>query len=151
MGMYTKLNLNIPIKKDISVSNQLLIENLIDGNYNNSYYATCNDYPDHPFFNKDNRKSGMFKSSSYYFTGTNNSEIKYDDLREHSMVVHIDCDFKNYSNEIEDFLDWIKQYIDYDEFTFLGYSRYEEDEYPKLYYYNEGKIIVEDVNEIKNK
>lgn len=148
MGMYTKLNLILPLKKDLSVSNQLLIETLVSGTYSDSYYSRENNHPDHPFFNKDNRKSGMFKSSSYYFTGTNNSEIKYDDLREHSMVVHIDCDFKNYNNEIEDFLDWIKQYInaDYDDLKFLGYSQYEECNKPKLYYFSTGNIITEDLD-----
>ena len=44
-------------------------------------------------------------------------------------------DFKNYGGEIEKFFDWITTHVEKDgDKTFIGYSLYEEDDEPKLYY-----------------
>ena len=47
-------------------------------------------------------------------------------------------DFKNYNGEIGKFFDWITPYIEKGgDKTFIGYSLYEEDDEPKLYYVEE--------------
>jgi hypothetical protein len=47
----------------------------------------------------------------------------------------IRCNFKNYSNEIKHFCDWIYPYLSKFPGDFLGFTRYEETEMPTLIYY----------------
>lgn len=136
MGMYTKLHANILIKdnKCIDIINYML------------GCATIKPkLPNHKLFNTD-RWEFMLKSCSYYFTGTNNSKLYYDKNTK-EYVLHCDCDLKNYCNEIELFLDWISNYMENNEYKeFLGYMRYEEFTYPTLIFYEDGKIIYENID-----
>ena len=50
------------------------------------------------------------------------------------------CDLKNYENEIEDFLAWIKPHLDASEGEYLGHTRYEEDPLPTFLIYGQGMI-----------
>ena len=51
--------------------------------------------------------------------------------------MHIDCDLKNYNEEIDNFLDWISGYTTgYDEYELIGYTIYEENSIPTLIYMN---------------
>ncbi|MDO7204281.1 hypothetical protein Q5M85_09125 [Paraclostridium bifermentans] len=43
---------------------------------------------------------------------------------------------KNYDNEIDKFIDWIKPYVEGSWYKFLGYKRNEENKEPKLIYLN---------------
>ena len=62
----------------------------------------------------------------------------YKDNITDSYVLSTRSSIKNYANEIETFLDWIKPYIE----SGSGYRdmyaivTYEEDETPKIYYLN---------------
>ena len=94
----------------------------------------------HKFFEDGSRVWFPCSGGSYYFTGTSNSKIQYTDVG-NQMILHIDTDFKNYNDEIENFLDWIAQYIDATENEFLGYSIYEESSNPTLYFLKDKKIV----------
>jgi hypothetical protein len=102
--------------------------------------------PKHELFREGSRWNYMLCCSSYYFTGTNNTNLI--DNR-HNKVLHIDTDFKNYGDEIDLFLDWITLYIDCDEKEFLGYSRYEEYIIPDFYFYENKKIVRKTLDEMK--
>lgn len=142
MGMYTKINLVLPIKKDTDSNTLNILHHIFEGYGLEDLKQANITIPEHPFFKENSSIWFPISYGSYYFTGTYNSCIQHDDLGEYAMVLHIDTDFKNYANEIDNFLDWIKSYLDVDEDgTFLGYSRYEEDLDPVLYYYKEGKIL----------
>lgn len=143
MGMYTKVSFIIPIKhetpkeiKDILVA---LIEDDLEKNQN---------LPNHPFF-ETARYSYFAQCNSFYFTGTSNSSIQYpyrhwrDYELKDDIVLHIDSDSKHYDNEIPLFLDWVKSYMEKPKSGFIGYTFYEEDERPTLWFLKDGKIVAE--------
>lgn len=49
-------------------------------------------------------------------------------------VINIRCNLKNYDDEIDLFVEWIKQYVDAGPVQFLGFKRYEEETAPTLFY-----------------
>lgn len=71
-------------------------------------------------------------------TGT--SEFGYAHFGPHPYCSYLELnilsEFRNYSGEADLFIDWISPYVDLrpGERAFIGYSLYEEDEDPKLYY-----------------
>lgn len=132
MGMYTKLHCNIKIKKDATECIEILKYML--GEKEKIDF----EIPKHNFFSKESRWDFMLKCCSCYFTDSQNSNLKESYC---GYVLHCDCDFKNYENEIELFLDWISQYGDYnDYYEFIGYEMYEENEYPTLIYMKKDKF-----------
>ena len=127
MGMYTQLVLNFSLKKDVSLEISKTLTEMIDGECD--YWG-------------DNRLNWCFNSSSYYFENTTNSKMFYDEISEQYRIL-IFCDFKNYEDEIETFLEWVKSHIDVVEGKqFIGYSRYEECDEPTLYYLTSSLDIV---------
>lgn len=140
MGMYTKINIIIKLKKETPKNIIEVIECMFNGYDIEDMNACGVEIPKHDFFENDRRVWFPKSCGSYYFTGTANSNIQYRNV-DKEMVLHIDTDFKNYDDEIELFLDWIAPYVDAYEKEFLGYSRYEEDLNPTLYFYSNGKII----------
>lgn len=156
MGMYTKFNVILPIKNDTPKNIKEILIDIVDNGGNKIEKIIedgilTNDFelPKHDLFKNSNR---LFcaKCSSYYFTGTSNSAIKYNDLIGDSihnrMVLHIDCDFKNYENEIDLFLDFVAPYIDEKYRILLGYSICEDTDEPTLYFINNGKIEIQEIN-----
>ena len=132
MGMYTKLHCNIKLEtnaKCINILNYMLHEKeIIDF-----------EIPNHDLFKTETQRwEYMLNTCSFYFTGTNNSSLQDDGLGK--KVLHCDCDFKNYENEIDLFLDWISQYFDNRVYyEFIGYEIYEEEKVPTLIYMKKGK------------
>lgn len=142
MGMYTKVNLIIPIKNETEKSVKDILIAMFDGLDVEEMEAKQLEIPKHKFFEDGRRVWFPSSGGSYYFTGTVNSKIKYtSDAGGNQMVLHIDTDFKNYDNEIKLFLDWIYPHIDGETHQFLGYSQYEEDENPTLHFYGKDKIV----------
>ena len=129
MGMYTKLHCNIKIKKGAIECIEIL-KYMIGEKEKIDF-----DIPNHDLFkSKDSRWNFMLKCCSCYFTDSQNSNLKES---YYGYTLHCDCDFKNYENEIELFLDWISQYADYEDYyEFAGYKIYEEDKVPTLIYIN---------------
>lgn len=133
MGMYTKLHCNIKIKKNKHCIK--ILEYMLDNNNIDNIEELHLD--NHDLF-KTSRWEYTLQCSSFYFTGTNNTSLKEND---YNYVLHCDCDLKNYSNEIDLFLDWISQYCDYEnEKCFIGYKIYEEDEKPTLLFFENNKL-----------
>lgn len=94
MGMYTKFNVILPIAQDTPKDILERIKNIMNGDDAEFDFVLCD---------------------SFYFTGTNNSAIKYPfDWRDdyETIVLHIDCDSKDYDDEQQKFLKWICPYID---------------------------------------
>jgi len=129
MGMYTELVLNCELKNDPTMVRRW--KPIIDYMLGNTEEKP--ETPDHPLFTEHGRWSWMLRSSSYYFTPYSNSGLKEDNLYENKPMyfLHVKTDLKNYESEIENFLKWLKTYID-DSSYFLGYYIYEEDNFPTL-------------------
>lgn len=122
MGMYTKFNVILPIAQDTPKDILERIKKIMNGDDAEFDFVLC---------------------CSHYFTGTNNTAIKYPfDWRDdyESIVLHIDCDSKDYHDEQQKFLEWICPYIDRNA-SFLGYQIYEETKNPTLFFYKDGKIL----------
>tara|TARA_R110002020_G_scaffold475163_1_gene708927 strand:+ start:26 stop:412 length:387 start_codon:yes stop_codon:yes gene_type:complete len=128
MGMYTELIFGADLKKDTPKE---VIEAL-------KYMMGETEEKPISFPLPDGRCEWLFRGSSYYF-GVNKavSEMYKDNITD-SYVLSTRSSIKNYANEIETFLDWIKPYIE----SGSGYRdmyaivTYEEDETPKIYYLN---------------
>lgn len=142
MGMYTKINIILPIKNDTSNDIKEILQSMFEGDDIEDMKRKQLKLPSHKFFEGNRRIWFPASGGSYYFTGTVNSNIKYtSDAGDNQMVLHIDTDFKNYDDEIELFLDWIQPYVDAGQNEFLGYSRYEETFNPTLYFFKDKKIV----------
>lgn len=145
MGMYTKLHCNIKIKKDAIECIEILKYML--GEKEKIDF----EIPNHNLFKTEtSRWEFMLKSCSCYFTDSQNSNLK---KSYYGYTLHCDCDFKNYENEIELFLDWISQYGNYENwYEFIGYELYEEFEVPTLIYMknNNYKLITLDEDNLES-
>lgn len=139
MGMFTKINIILKIKNDAPLNIKTILTHMFEG-ADLTELEELIDLPDHDFFKEGSRVWFPKSGGSYYFTGTANSAIKFR-IVDNQMVLHIDTDFKNYDDEIKHFLDWIAPYVDADEDEFLGYSRYEEDYNPTLYFFKNEEIV----------
>ena len=87
--------------------------------------------PYHPLFSQSERWQWMLTCDSYYFAADTISTLRFDDIAEQYFLC-IRCNLKNYSNEIENFVNWIDPYLSHDSGDFLGFSRYEESENPEI-------------------
>lgn len=89
--------------------------------------------PNHSLFTTNNWHH-MLRSGSYYHIPYVVSLFEYNNISENYYLV-VRSDFKNYQGEVEKFFDWISPHVEKDgDKTFIGYSLYEEDDEPKLYY-----------------
>ena len=141
MGMYTKVSFIIPIKTNTPKEIREILIALIEGDLEEH-----SNLPKHKFF-ETKRFHYFAQTDSFYFTGTSNSAVKYPfrhwrDEESETIVLHIDSDFKH-CDEIELFLDWVKDYMEIPTSEFIGYTLYEEDERPTLWFIRSGKIIAE--------
>ena len=128
MGMYTELIFGADLKKDTPKE---VIEAL-------KYMMGETEEKPSSFPLPDGRCEWLFRGSSYYFGVSKAVSEMYEDNITDSYVLSTRSSIKNYANEIETFLDWIKPYIE----SGSGYRdmyaivTYEEDETPKIYYLN---------------
>lgn len=129
MGMYTELKLGVELKKDekmLEVLNKMINDNI---------YCRIG-LPDHPFF-KTSRAFAIFHCGSYYFDSKPFVELYDDGIR---ITLTTCFNMKNYDSEIEKFLDWLCPYIE--TIGYLGTYWYEEDDYPKNIFKEDGKIKI---------
>lgn len=126
MGMYTELVLGVELKADPNVIGILKVMlgylDEFDGNYS------------HPLFSTP-RWRIMLGCGSAYFDRQADSKL-VEDYR--CCYLNVGCNFKNYNNEIDLFLDWLRPYIESD--GFIGYMRYEENDNPTLIYMINGDV-----------
>lgn len=116
MGMYTKLHLQVELKQDVSEAVIRHLQWMLGQNYK------PNPIIDHPLFKSD-RAEFMLSSSSAYFPADAHTVLY---VRYGRWHLNVDCDFKNYGDEVAKFTDWIMPYVEAPIGEFLGYSLYEE-------------------------
>ena len=129
MGMYTEIIFGCELKKDTPE----VVVNVL--RYMCGEIEKPSELPEHEFFEEDNRDY-LFKSASYYFgTSKPNQHIWFDKIS-NSWKISARGNIKNYGNEIEKFLDWIKPYIDSGSGyrDFYAIVCYEEQSEPDIYY-----------------
>ena len=123
MGMYTELVLKAQVRSDIPFEVEAILQNLFNGEEMPSVL------PDHPFFSCP-RWTMIGSYSSYYHTPFSLS--RYAD-----GYIFSRSDLKNYSDEIEKFIDWITPYLNiYGESNCIGWKWYEEADAPTLLFVN---------------
>lgn len=134
MGMYTKLSVDLSFKdnlpKEVVTALEVMTGRKSLEDIDESHL------PKHKLF-ETSRWDFMLCCCSYYHTPFSLTKLHYDDIAEHYYLTS-SSDFKNYDDEVDLFFDFIKDYV---EEGFLGYSLYEEDEDPILYYLKEGNIV----------
>jgi|TARA_R110000782_G_scaffold144735_1_gene237574 hypothetical protein len=127
MGMYTELIFGAELKSDtpIDVINTL------------KYLVGDIDIPSNLLYTEDRNP---LMGGSYYF-GVNTSVTKmYFDGISDAWVLSSRANIKNYGNEIETFLEWIKPFISQGSGNREMYAIviYEDQEIPSIYYLNDG-------------
>ena len=134
MGMYTEINICFDLIKNVSKDVVDILYYLING-----VSVSFTELPEHDFFKCD-RWNMIACCDSYYFDGSTNSKMIFDGISD-TWKINIRANLKNYDNEIEKFLNWLKPYIETK--GFIGYKRYEECEEPVLIYndFEYNKII----------
>ncbi len=129
MGMYTEFFFRAELIQDLPDD----VFNLLSGIFNSEVNWDDLKLPDHPLFGPDSRWVALFVGSSAYFPDAHTGGFKIGWGNSFNLAIH--SSLKNYSGEIDLFLDWISPYIRDSEGTFLGYSLYEEANYPDLYHH----------------
>jgi hypothetical protein len=130
MGTYTEIYVKVVLKEyvDDNVINILKYMLGID-----DVESEDLEIPPHSLFATE-RWHYMLRSGSHYHIPYKVKLFECHDIGNNYYLV-VRSDFKNYDGEIEKFFDWITPYIEKDgDKTFIGYSLYEEDDEPKLYY-----------------
>src|SRR5690606_1540219 len=80
----------------------------------------------------------MLTSCSHYFVPESTSKLDINDYCS-SKHLSVRCDLKNYSGEIEAFLDWLAPSV---EDGFAGYKRYVEEEDTTLVDVQNGRVVL---------
>lgn len=138
MGMYTELVLKCSIKKDCPQQ----VVDILNKLFNGAEYS--GELPKHPFFSCE-RWDHVGSSHSFY-------HIPWHDSKYEKDYIFSRCDLKNYEDEIENFLDWVRPYIYEPSGTCIGWKWYETDGEPTLLYNFTPELqkrlddIVEDIN-----
>lgn len=136
MGMYTELYINVRFKSDLPESVVYALQCMTGDDVDNIDYSKL---PKHPLFSTS-RWDFMLRCSSYYHKPHSVGKFAYDDICKSYFLTNR-SDFKNYDNEINLFLDFITPFIDCGYPEFIGYSLYEEENCPTLYYVKDGVLI----------
>jgi hypothetical protein len=129
MGMYTEFHFNSELKREtpkevIEILKYMVGEREVEPETK----------PKHELFSDNNRWRFMLTSDSYYFDADTNSTLKKDDMTK-DYYLCIRCNLKNYHQEIQKFIDWIMPYLEKYDGEFIGFYRYEENDYPTLIHY----------------
>lgn len=143
MGMYTELSIGVEFDQDMP---KKIIEII-------TFMATSEEHecpkslPDHPLF-KTERWSWMLRSGgSAYFDRIPSCQWKYNEISR-SWHLSLATNIKNYTEEWENFLDFIAPYV----LTkgFIGTYRYEENDNPTLLYSRHGEIVFQKILAMEN-
>jgi hypothetical protein len=129
MGMYTEFHFNAELKQDVPLSVVGILKYMVENNPRDTLQFVL---PDNPLFG-DTLWRFMLQCDSYYFDADTHSTLRYDQIA-NAWILCIRCNLKNYSHEIESFIEWIKPYLNKEPGDFLGFYRYEETETPTLIY-----------------
>ena len=142
MGMYTEFVFGVSLLSTIPKE----VIDILDFLVNSSEFNYTNNLPNHKFFSNHRFRSIALCSSYYFGYSDSNSKFSLDNEGiSKEYLLSIRSSIKNYNNEIEYFVDWIKPYVSNGSGTndLLGYMLYEEASVPYLFYKdNEFEIIV---------
>ncbi|HMP91126.1 MAG TPA: hypothetical protein PJ991_13060 [Kiritimatiellia bacterium] len=123
MGMYTELVLKCEVRDNIEDNVRAVLEFLFNDG------PEPKETPDHEFFSCD-RWQMIGRCSSYYHVPFALSKYSEGHIFSRS-------DLKNYDNEIEKFISWIRPYLDLGRgSSVIGWSWCEEDESPTFIHAN---------------
>ncbi len=123
MGRYTEILIKADLKRDTPDDVKEILHYL----FNRTRMQWGDDLlPDHEFF-KCHRWEFIGSCSSFYHVPWATS--RYDE-----NTIFSRSDLKNYGGEIAKFFNWIQPYIEATKGQCIGYSWYEEDMQPELYY-----------------
>lgn len=131
MGMYTEIFINVSLRKDTPDKVVRDLRGLFDADYPAEVKS--------PFFRRG-RMTCIGRTSSYYFQPRATSNMFFDDIAGQWYVLSR-SDLKNYGSEIEQFFDWIDEYVDASPGEFIGYHRYEDDDTPVLVFKKNGGVL----------
>jgi len=139
MGMYTEFVFGAGIKRELTWT-ELTALKWIGGDPTVTWEraAHAGDLLNHPFFRTERWRMIGHCSSYYFGYSDSHTKIHFDDIS-HEWLLSFRCSLKNYDNEIEKFIDWIRPLVEdgSGDMNFLGYSMYEECFEPVLYYLKE--------------
>ena len=133
MGMYTELNIGVNLREDTPQN----VIDILTHMLNDYHCEETPELPKHPLF-ETGRWRFMLCSDSYYFDGHTDSSMLQDRISK-EYELNVRTNLKNYDGEIEKFMDFICPYLK--TYGFLGYTRYEEADDPRLIYNDSGKIV----------
>lgn len=128
MGMYTEFIFLGETKEDIPENIRILLGYFFDGCSLPPHFQL----PVNAFFNCPRWDQIGYLSSAYFTPFA----IRHSDLHVRKIgAIHVflRCDLKNYDNEIELFIDWIKVYMR----DYRGWIWYEENEDPTIIKYSD--------------
>lgn len=97
--------------------------------------------PKHPLFTKP-RWGSVLNCSSHYFVPHSVSRFEFDEIAK-AWLLTVRADFKNYDGEASLLFDWLQPLVKDKGRTMIGYTRYEEDTYPTLYFADGSNIRIE--------
>jgi hypothetical protein len=119
MGMYTELVFKADVKPRISKQ----VKDVLNYMFNDG--VEPEELPEHPFFECYRwRQVGRCCSSFGQYSSSG--------IFNHS-------EFKNYNDEIENFIDWVSPYLDHCDGDCIGWEWYEEYDVPTLIIFGEEK------------
>lgn len=126
MGMYTELVIKVSfdVGKLDKTSRKVL----------DYLFGACeepSELPDHRFFRCPRWKQIGFGSSFYHPDVVKSYSVQYG-----SIYLFARTDLKNYDDEIERFIDWVKPIIEQQNGQCIGWSLYEEAATPDLLFAN---------------
>ena len=124
MGMYTEIYINVNLKENIPVEDEVIKVLLAMKNFDTDSIEQLN---------KPSRWGSLFSSEGYSTPNTSCACFDFD-MYSNQWSLLGKGDIKNYGGEIQQFFDWIKPYVDGLEGDFIGYMRYEDDLEPNLIY-----------------
>lgn len=124
MGMYTELVVATQVR---NVPEAIAVLQFMAG-----VTETTPPLPEHALFQTD-RWDSLFTCNSHYFVPLSVVKLQYNDIAGAWSLISR-ADLKNYDNEVEKFIDWIRPYLDCSPGQMFAYSRYEEAAEPTIYY-----------------
>lgn len=126
MGMYTEFVASMRLENvpDDAVN---ILQFMASGNP--LHYQ--GELPKHPFF-RCGRWTYLFSMHSCYFVPYSVAKFEYFAIGNYYVLI-VRSDIKNYDNEIDEFISWVKPWMtDNNPDVVVGYKRYEEDNIPTL-------------------
>jgi hypothetical protein len=125
MGMYTEIYVNVDLKATTPDEVITVLKAMCGKLDKEAERKALKNSPD--------RWCCLFSDGSFYTPRTHCKFLERDTISNQWSLLG-KGDTKNYGAEIQKFFEWISPWVDGDEGDFIGYSRYEEDQQPQLYF-----------------